>query len=111
MEQSDFSNPPYGPYLLVDPVDDSGVLLGAVDRRLDAVLQQRVENPILLDGVGVHALEAPHRQLREPVRKPLSIACYEYIVQFVREFLPLKILIEIVQGISKECFPGCENKG
>ena len=63
------------PYLLIDPVDDSGVLLRAVDRRLDAVLQQRVEDAVLLDGVGVHALEAPHRQLRKPVRKPLSIAC------------------------------------
>ena len=84
------------PYLLVDPVDDSGVLLGAVDRRLDAVLQQRVEDPVLLDGVGVHALEAPHRQLREPVRKPLALTCKAQCTSS-ENFIPRKFfLIEIV---------------
>ena len=52
-----------GACLLVDPVDDARVLLSAVDRRLDAVLQERVEDFVLLHGVGVHALEAAHGQL------------------------------------------------
>ena len=33
--------------------------------------QEGAQDPVLLDRVGVHALEAAHRQLRDSIRKKL----------------------------------------
>lgn len=58
---------------MLDPVDDSRILLRSIYGCLDSVLEQREEHPILLDRVGMDALEGSHRQLGDPVRQPLAV--------------------------------------
>ena len=55
-----------GPSVL-DPVDDSRGFLAPIHRGFQAVLEEGAQGLLLLHRVGVDALEAAHRQLRDAI--------------------------------------------